>query len=169
MTSSLRYQVRRVSSSFWTLRGKLTSRRPHTAMYNDGPARRASVSVFAKPTSSMKRSASTALSTRRSSSRRHIRSRWSSICSGRGGVVIRLKAAGSAKGNFWLDSALENCRIVGLTPVLRSQALPRLRLDARKKTIHSILAGLHYLSEFLFDHLIVKIEHCFLCQAIRKR
>src|SRR5712692_8191845 len=28
------------------LRGKLTSRRPHTAMYNDGPARRASVSVF---------------------------------------------------------------------------------------------------------------------------
>src|SRR5258706_6069849 len=51
MTSSLRYQVRRVSSSFWTLRGKLTSRRPHTAMYNDGPSRRASVSVFAKPTS----------------------------------------------------------------------------------------------------------------------
>jgi hypothetical protein len=25
--------------------GKLTSRRPHTAIYNDGPARRASVSV----------------------------------------------------------------------------------------------------------------------------
>src|SRR5258708_5347159 len=63
MTSSLRYQVRRVSSSFWTLRGRLTSRRPHTAMYNDGPARRVSVSVFAKPTSSMKRSASRAFST----------------------------------------------------------------------------------------------------------
>src|SRR5437660_4918542 len=35
----------------------------------------------------MKRSASTALSTRRSSSRRHMRSRCASICSGRGGVV----------------------------------------------------------------------------------
>src|SRR5438128_3972565 len=65
MTSSLMYQVRRVSSSFWTLRGKLTSRRPHTAMYKDGPARRVSVSVFAKPTSSMKRSAPIALSMRR--------------------------------------------------------------------------------------------------------
>src|SRR5712692_6997519 len=110
MTSSLRYQVRRVSSSFWILRGRLTSRRPHTAMYNDGPARRVSVSVFAKPTSSMKRSASIADSMRRSSSRRHLRSPWSSICSGRGGVVIGLRAAGSAKGNFWLDSALEHRR-----------------------------------------------------------
>jgi hypothetical protein len=34
---------------------------------------------LAKPTSSMKRSASTALSMRRSSSRRHMRSRWRSI------------------------------------------------------------------------------------------
>src|SRR5258707_1283114 len=59
------FQARRVSSSFWRLlRGKLTSRLPHTAMYNDGPARRASVSVFAKPTSSMKPSASTDDSTR---------------------------------------------------------------------------------------------------------
>src|SRR5438128_9934579 len=87
-------------------------------MYNDGPARRVSLSVFAKPTSSMKRLASTAVSMRRSSSRRHMRSRWSLICSGRGGVVIGLGAAGSAKGNFWLDSALENRTIASLTPVL---------------------------------------------------
>jgi hypothetical protein len=54
---------------------------------------------------------------RRSSSRRHMRSRCSSICSGRGGVVIGLRAAGSAKGNFWLDSALENRTIASLPPV----------------------------------------------------
>jgi hypothetical protein len=50
----------------------------------------------------MKRSASTALSMRRSSSQRHMRSRWSSICSGRGGVPMHrdwVKGAGSAKGN----------------------------------------------------------------------
>src|SRR5258706_16446002 len=93
------------------LRGKLTYPRPHTAMYNDGPARRTSVSVFAEPTSSMKRSASIADSTRRSSSRCHMRSRWSSICSGSGAVVIELRAAGAAKGNFWLESALENHKL----------------------------------------------------------
>ena len=38
-----------MTSSFWTLRVKLTSRRPHTAMYNDGPARRACVSVCWPP------------------------------------------------------------------------------------------------------------------------
>jgi hypothetical protein len=30
---------------------------------------------------------------------RHMRSRWSSICSGRGGVVIGLRAAGQQKGS----------------------------------------------------------------------
>src|SRR6266446_9535911 len=87
------------------LRGKLTSRRPHTAMYNDGPARRVSVSVFAKPTSSMKRSASTALSTRRSSARRHMRSRWSSICSGRGGGVMgsRIARVGTGSDSDWVS------------------------------------------------------------------
>ncbi len=46
-----------------------------------------------------------------------MRSRWSSLCSGRGGVVIGLRSAGSAKGNVWLDGALENRTIAGLTPV----------------------------------------------------
>jgi hypothetical protein len=32
-------------------------------------------------------------------------------------VVIGLRAAGSAKGNFWLDSALKNRAIASLTPV----------------------------------------------------
>src|SRR2546427_239240 len=71
-TTLFRSQVRRVSSSFWTLRGRLTSRRPHTAMYNDGPARRVSVNVFAKPTSSMKRSALDRKSTRLNSSHSQI-------------------------------------------------------------------------------------------------
>ena len=35
---------------------------------------------------------------------------------GRGRVVIGLRAAGSAKGNFWLDSALENSTIASLPP-----------------------------------------------------
>src|SRR5712691_6352953 len=50
-----------------------------------------------KATSSMKRSASTALSMRRSSSRRHMRSRCASICSGSDGVVNGLRIAGLAK------------------------------------------------------------------------
>ena len=54
---------------------------------------------FAKPTSSMKRSASIADSTRRSSSRRHMRSRWSSICSGRLVIGLRIARVSTASGS----------------------------------------------------------------------
>src|SRR5215510_3407810 len=55
------------------------SRRPHTAMYNEGPGRRASVNVEQKPKLSTKRSASRAVSIRSSGMRCHVRSRYASI------------------------------------------------------------------------------------------
>src|SRR2546430_1478115 len=118
MTSSLRYQVRRVSSSFWTLRGET-----HIAAtaYRDvqrwtgttGICQRIGKAHVFDETFGVNNAfnaelfvaAPHAVAMEFDLFRERRSSHW-------------VKAAGSAKGNFWLDSARDNRTIASLTPVL---------------------------------------------------
>src|SRR5882724_933203 len=116
MTSSLRYQVSRVSSSFWTLRGKLTSSQPHRCTTMD-LRERASVSIFAKPTSSMKTFGFNSAFNAEVFVAAPPAFAIEFDLFGESRSSHLVKGAGSAKGSFWLDSALENRTIAGLIPI----------------------------------------------------
>src|SRR5437868_8373528 len=64
------------------------SRRPQTATYSDGPGFRESVRHDEKPTLSIKRSACAAVSMWPAPSRCHRASRYSSISSGKAGMLL---------------------------------------------------------------------------------
>jgi len=78
IAAELNFQVDYIfaaTSTCGTLRGMKASRRPQTAIYSEGPGRRASVSDAQKPRSSTIRSACAPSSMRSTGSRRQVRSR----------------------------------------------------------------------------------------------
>ena len=77
----------------------------------------------------------------RPSSRRHMRSRWSSICSGSGGAVNGLRAAGSARESGAVTSIV-NCKlksVPSLVFTLTGYTL-RLRIVAGLCPVHRLNA-----------------------------